>query len=135
MDEAKRAGIEADCLRLCRLFFVLSDRGEAEGYANLYIEDGTFERPGLSVRGREQVAAAIRARPAHLVMRHLGITALIDVISEDEAKGMGSHMLLMYDRLTGRAEPPQVGDFVDSYVRTEQGWRIASRVVNSAFSS
>jgi SnoaL-like domain len=126
-----RLFIEEQCCRLIQAFFVFSDRGEADAYANLYTLDGSFTRPGLSVSGRDELGAAIRARPPHLVFRHLGITASVDVIDERNATGRGSHMLVMHDRSTGEISPPVVGDFEDTYLKTADGWRIAKRVVRA----
>jgi ketosteroid isomerase-like protein len=126
-----RLFIEAQCRRLIQSFFVLSDRGEAEAYANLYTQDGSFTRPGLSVCGHNEIGAAIRARPPHLAFRHLGITALVEVIDEHSATGRGSHMLVMHDRNTGEVSPPVVGDFEDIYLKTAEGWRIAKRIVRA----
>lgn len=131
MNTEDRLFAELECYRLIQAFFVLSDRGEVEAYASLYTEDGTFTRPGLSVRGRQEIAAAIRSRPPHLVFRHLGITASVDVLDSQSATGRGSHMLILHDRSTGETAAPVVGDFEDAYVKTAEGWRIAKRVVQA----
>lgn len=133
MNTSLRIRIEVECLRLCREFFVYSDRGEASAYAALYTEDGKFILPWRTCTGREELMASIRNRPPNLIMRHLGINAAIDVVDETRATGRGSHMVFIYDRDSGRVGDPQIGDFVDNYVLSTDGWRIASRVVSLAF--
>jgi SnoaL-like domain len=127
------AEIEAECLRLCRAFYVLSDRGEADAYAALYTDDGIFSRPGLSVKGRSEIAEAIRNRPPNMAVRHVGMNAIIEMIDETSARGLGSVLAVNHDRSTGTTALPLVGDFEDSYILTYEGWRIASRVATLAF--
>lgn len=130
--EARRQ-IEASCARLASEFCLTSDQGEYEAYGALYALDGSFARPGLSVSGRAEIVAALKKRPPHLVMRHITANTVVDVIDYDHAVGRGNHLVVVHDRSTGRTEPPAVVDYVDSYVRTDEGWKIASREVTLAF--
>jgi hypothetical protein len=133
MDESLRASAEAACLRLTQAIFVLSDRGEYAAYANLFTETGRFCRPGLDVSGRHAILEAIQKRSDHVVMRHVGISAVVDMIDDNRAGGRGSHVFFMHDKNTGISAPPVVADFMDEYERTPAGWRIAARVVTTAF--
>ena len=63
-------------------------------------------------------------------MRHIVTNVLVDVLSEDEARGTNYLAMLSSHKST---TPPQeagglfVGGFEDHYVRTEDGWKFKSR--------
>ncbi len=130
--EARR-GIEAACVRLALDSCLTSDRGEYEAYGELYAPDGSFARPGLSVSGRDAIVAALKKRPAHLVMRHFTANAVVDVIDADRAVGRGNQLVFVLDRNSGETQPLVATDYADAYVRTEDGWKIASREVTRSF--
>jgi SnoaL-like domain len=132
MHEQQRLEIVMACLRLTNDFCLLSDRRDYEAYALLYAHNGRFTRPGLDVSGREAIVAALKQRPAHLIVRHGTVNAIVDVIDEDHAHGRGNHLVFIHDSNSGQTQPIAVTDYVDHYVRSSEGWKIASREVSRA---
>ena len=76
--------------------------------------------PDAPTVGREAILAAFKARPPR-VTRHVCSNVVIDVESEDAARGVSAMLLF-----TGAAEP-LVGSFHDRFVLTADGWRFAER--------
>jgi hypothetical protein len=130
MTEQQRLEIVMACLRLTNDFCLYSDQRDYDAYGQLYAPDGRFTRPGLDVSGREAIVAALKQRPAHLVVRHAGINAVVDVIDDNNARGRGNHFVFIHDSTAGQTQPVAVTDYVDRYVCTSEGWRIASREVS-----
>jgi hypothetical protein len=132
MKDSKRLRIEAECARLPLLFAKFADNGDHEALAALFTEDCTFARPfqpGYPFFGRDRVQAIFRDRPPILV-RHIVTNVLVDVISDNEARGTNYLAMLSSHAST---VPPQeagglyVGGFEDHYVKTGEGWKFMSR--------
>lgn len=130
--------IEHECeqvlLRSIRTF----DERDWQGFADTFAPDGVFFRanqPTQPLTGREAILAALKARPADRLTRHLCTNVQIEVIDQDHAKGQ-CYLYLFSATATppekamgGPADPVQrIGEYSDEYVRTDQGWRIARRV-------
>jgi hypothetical protein len=123
MKAKDRRAIEADCARLIALYANLNDEARWDEVAALYAEDGVMVRPtapDAPTVGREAILAAFKARPPR-VTRHVCSNVVIDVESEDAARGVSAMLLF-----TGAAEP-LVGSFHDRFVLTADGWRFAER--------
>lgn len=133
MEETERLGIELACQRLAFQFCSLNDHRRYREYSELFTEDGEFARPGLEVRGRGAIRDALSQRPAHLETRHLCTNVIIDVTGRDRATGTGTQLYFAHDTTAKATQTPLVIDFVDTYVRTPDGWRIATRRVTPAF--
>jgi len=132
MKDKKRLRIEAECAKLPLLFARYADNGDHEALAALFTEDCTFARPfqpDLPFFGRDKVQAIFRDRPPILV-RHVVTNVLVEVISENEARGTNYLAMLSSHAST---VPPQeagglyVGGFEDHYVKTGDGWKFMSR--------
>lgn len=123
----------AACERLTREFCIYSDRGQVDEYVGVFAEEGTFSRPGLEAKGREAIRAALLQRPDHIKARHLCTNVIVEFESDDRAVGTGTQLLLTYDHFERVTHPPIVVDFYDTYVRTVDGWKIASRAAVPAF--
>lgn len=123
MKAKDRRAIEHDCTRLIALYANLNDEARWDEVAALYAEDGVMVRPtapDAPTVGREAILAAFKARPPR-VTRHVCSNVVIDVESEDAARGVSAMLLF-----TGAAEP-LVGSFHDRFVLTADGWRFAER--------
>lgn len=123
MKAKDRRAIEHDCARLIALYANLNDEARWDEVAALYAEDGVMVRPtapDAPTVGREAILAAFKARPPR-VTRHVCSNVVIDVESEDTARGVSAMLLF-----TGAAEP-LVGSFHDRFVLTADGWRFAER--------
>ena len=89
VEEDARARIERACERLVIEFALLNDLGDNDGVAALFAANGTYERPmapGQAISGREAILASLKARDPRF-SRHIVTNILVDVISNDRAKG------------------------------------------------
>lgn len=133
MKDKKRLRIEAEVAKLPLLFAHYADLGDHEALADLFTENCQFARPfqpDHPFHGRDKVQAIFRDRPPILV-RHIVTNTLVEVISQNEARGSNYLTMLSSHAST---EPPQeagaiyVGGFVDHYVKAEGKWRFMSRM-------
>lgn len=123
MKNKDRRAAEADCARLVALYANLNDEARWEEVAALYAQDGVMYRPTAPeapVAGREAILAAFKSRPPRTT-RHICSNVVIDVDSEDTARGTSAMLLF-----TGEVAP-LVGSFHDRFVLTADGWRFAER--------
>lgn len=121
-NEDRRAA-EADCARLIALYANLNDEARWDEVAALYAEDGVMFRPtapDAPVVGREAILAAFKSRPPRTT-RHICSNVVIDVESDDTARGTSAMLLFTGDGA------PLVGSFHDRFVLTDDGWRFAER--------
>jgi hypothetical protein len=122
-----------ECTRLAHRFCCLADRSDAAGVANLFTAEGKFERGDLRVEGRPAIEKMTASRPPGMVTRHLLTTSLVEAIGDDAAEGL--HYCLVYVSGAGHnSERPIVREYQDRYRRTDEGWRIESRLVLTPFS-
>jgi len=128
--------IERACERLVLDFAYYSDRQEYEALAALFTRDGTMVRPtGDSLAGRDAILKAYQSRGAGRITRHVCTNIRIVVDSVDRARGLTYAVVYAANanqppeaHFGIRMEPRQlVGEFEDEFVRTDEGWRIASR--------
>ncbi|MBN9427192.1 MAG: nuclear transport factor 2 family protein [Burkholderiales bacterium] len=139
MNPEDQERIVRECSRLALAFAIHVDFGQAQACADLFTEDGTFERKGEILRGREEILAAQRARPPGLRTRHFCQPTWVTVIDESNAEGITYFANYRHEAdapLSGPAPltgPGVVGEFHDRFVLTPQGWRIASRRAKAAF--
>jgi hypothetical protein len=141
MDDNQRMMIEHECERLVMRYCHLIDGGEAGRVPELFTDDGVWASPGTRMVGRDELSAVMNHRQARrdLRSRHVCSTFVCDVIDEDRATGVV--YLSLYRRESvpehegpvGMSGPTMVGEYRDEFVRTEHGWRIASREAILAF--
>ena len=121
-----------ECTRLAHRFYCLADRSDAAGVANLFSNDGKFERGKLRVEGRVEIEKMTAARPPGMVTRHLLTTSMIEPIGDNAAEGR--HYCLVYISGAGQSpDRPIVREYHDRYRFTDEGWRIESRLVRTPF--
>ena len=131
------AAVERACERLVLDSAAHNDSKDWAALAALYTPDARLERPsGQVVEGREAIEAAYRAGPADRQARHVCTNITITVGGPAEATGTTTVVLYAWTAPppgeTGDGElptfpPPALGEFVDSFALTEQGWRISAR--------
>jgi 3-phenylpropionate/cinnamic acid dioxygenase small subunit len=97
------------------------DSGDADGWADTFIDDGRFDLGGRLLQGRAELVGFASGVSG---TRHVVTNPLIDVTG-DAARVRAYFMLL-----TGGAIA-MVGVYDDDVVRTADGWRFASRVFTS----
>jgi hypothetical protein len=130
------SSIEQACERLVLDFTYFSDHRENEALADLFTPDGIMTRPsGDRLVGRDAILKEYESRPAGRIARHFCTNIRIVVESDNRARGLT--YALVYSALAHepplqhfgpRVEPRQlIGEFEDEFVRTDDGWKIASR--------
>lgn len=127
--EADRRDCEALILAFCHFI----DHGEALRVVGLFTDDGVFDRKGAALRGHAALAEAMGKRPPGVVTRHVCSNIVLRAESPDRIVGTTAFLLFRRDgaALTADTGPATcleaVGDFEDVFIRTDVGWRIASR--------
>ncbi len=123
-----KAGLSGeDYAAILQLYFqypITLDSGDAEGYANLFTADGSFQNNV----GRAALIAFVKNRPATTV-RHAPLTPIITA-TPDGAKGTVMNMFIDVAKMP--AVITRVSQYNDTLVKTPQGWRFKTRVNGSA---
>ncbi len=136
MEETTRLAIEAACRRLSLEFARRNDAGEYEVLAGLFAEDGVLCRPlapDAVLNGRAEILADMRRKPGDVITRHICTNILVDVIDDSRAKGSTYYTVYLQSGVSDASQvftfdgTVYVGDYLDRYVRTRRGWRIAER--------
>lgn len=112
-----------DYSEILQLYFkypLALDNGDAEGYADLFTEDGAF---GDRV-GRAALLEFVRARKPSTV-RHAPLTPMITVSSEG---ARGVVMNLFIDVGQDGPRITRVSQYTDTLVKTSRGWRFKTRI-------
>lgn len=137
LEQAARDAIEHDCERLVLRSIRAFDERDWSGYAQLFTPDGVFIRasePDAPLAGHAAIVAALAARPAARLTRHLCTNIEID--AHDKTHAVGRCYLLLFaadssvraDRGGLAADSTQrVGEYRDIFAHTSEGWRIARR--------
>ncbi|WP_213957974.1 MULTISPECIES: nuclear transport factor 2 family protein [unclassified Variovorax] len=134
MQQSKSA-IVSHCQQLVAAFAVLVDARCGDAVAELFAQDGRFERRGATLAGREEIRAAQSRRPPDLYTQHLCFQSHIEVIDETSARGVTPFLLYRIQCADpaapalplSLAAPEMVGRFEDEFRRTTDGWRIQHR--------
>lgn len=138
MDGVERMLIERDCTRLSTEYARRVDFGEAARAAELFTDDAVLELSAGRFEGTEAIRGFFVKRQGQtdVVSRHVSTNVSIDVQDAKSAVGL---VYLTFYRVVHMGEgpaplglPSYVGSYADTYRRTEQGWRFASRVSSTA---
>lgn len=141
MEAETRERIERECARLVNAYAQYIDLGQAERVVELFTEDAVWEGPGTRMAGREEIRKGFAARQrSRRVSRHVCTNLRVDVVDEDEARGIVYLTLYRHDPqegAEGRAAPLDgpvvVGHYRDRFRRVDGAWRIAHREIEVAF--
>jgi hypothetical protein len=136
MDPAQ-ALVELEAIRVLKArYFRFVDTKQWRAFAELFEDDATAEfpadQPGLTLRGREELARRISAMLDGVVSLHQGYMPELELTSPTTAKGVWA----MEDRLEWPADAPDGprslhgwGHYHETYRKSAAGWRIASLVL------
>ena len=112
-----------------------NDRRDWAELAELYTPDARLVRPsGHAVDGRDAIRVNYQQGPADRRTRH--VCTNIRVVIDGEHTASATTLVLIFSWTTpGLGEgnelpivgPPTLGEFVDTFERGEDGWRIAAR--------
>ena len=131
IDVKVRAEIEALLTEQCYLI----DRGMLDRLPDLFTEGGVFAIPGVEMKGRDQIRAAMAKRPENRIASH----AISNVrLVEDGPDRVLSEFTLTVHRFDGEAPGPAtplvVGFVKQVIVREADGhWRLAEHRLTPMF--
>jgi 3-phenylpropionate/cinnamic acid dioxygenase small subunit len=110
---------DAEIRNLLARYCVLLDQDDVEAWVALFTPDATYQVYGHTFAGHEGLRKMLRGAPGGL---HLGGPPAIDPVDDGHARAQQN--LLFVDRATGESRRAL---YDDELVRTDDGWRIASR--------
>ncbi|HME40396.1 MAG TPA: nuclear transport factor 2 family protein [Steroidobacteraceae bacterium] len=135
LSAAERVEIERACERIVYAYSRALDLGDMSAAADFFAENGSFARPMAPekvIEGREAIRAALLTRPKTLLTKHLATNVMIEVVSQDEARGLS--YLTMISTTPGDAAAPYVsagpvyfGELKDRFVRQGGEWKFLER--------
>ena len=140
-DILRRLADERACERLIVRYTHLVDFGRAPEIADLFTDDGVWRTDDFEMRGRDEILAGFGRRQGvtRRQSRHVCTNVLIEV-DGDRATGLCYLVNYRHDSETGEAEKPApadvpkfVGEYHDTFRRTEDGWRFVDRYCDMAF--
>ena len=135
MELLHRIAAERECERLTYRYCEAVDFGHASRLADVFAADGVFEAGGLHLVGQEEIRRVFAERELVRELRTLHVCSNLRVDVLDEVYGHRRRLphAVPPARVGGlvRARPDDrpavIGSYHDHYVRTADGWRIASR--------
>ncbi len=116
-----------DYMEILQLYFrypLLLDSGDAEGYADLFTADGSFN----DRKGRAALIDFVKTRAATTV-RHAPLTPVITATADGAS---GTVLNLFVDVAPMPAVVTRITQYRDTLVKTPAGWRFKTRVNGSA---
>jgi ketosteroid isomerase-like protein len=133
---------ERDISRLMVDYCRFVDFGEAGRVPALFTDDGVWQAAGVDCRGRDAMAAMFAKREtlSRRTSRHVITNVSIDVTG-DEATAVSYLINYRHDTNDDSpavtpapiADPKFMGEYHDTFRRTAEGWRFASRRCDLAF--
>ena len=132
---------ERACERLIMTYTHLVDGGRAAEIAELFTGDGVWRTDEFAMRGQDEIRAGFGRRQGvtRRQSRHV-CTNVVVTVDGDRATGLCYLVNYRHDSETGQAEHPApadvpkfVGEYHDTFVRTEQGWRFQDRYCDMVF--
>ncbi|MDB5861377.1 MAG: hypothetical protein JWQ76_5066 [Ramlibacter sp.] len=139
MDELRTAAIQVACMNLVARYGQLADQREHQAFSEVFAPEGEWIRPGMHMRGREEIFRFMESRPARALTRHVCGSIAIDVADEDHARGLSYTTVYRESDYGGSGtarlvQPEMVVDYRDTFVRIDGRWHIASRHTTVVFS-
>jgi len=128
--------IERECLRLSNAFAYLIDRREYRALAQLFTEDGLFERDGIDMVGRKEIEESLATSQAFT--RHVTTGHHFTLLNETAARAESvnrSYFAMPTGDPPFSLKPDQmlILDLTDLYRKTDFGWKIAERRARTVF--
>jgi len=106
------------------------DQFDAEAFANLFTEDGILIIGDSRWEGRDAIRARIEALDSRTTIRHH--MSSIRITQQDAFNATGVSYAVIYSSPASNSSneisgPALIGDYIDRYVLTAEGWRISRR--------
>jgi hypothetical protein len=139
MNDTERMIAELACRRLAMEFATFIDLRRYDAVVGLFCEDAIYNPRGTDFHGREGVRQYLFSRPAHRRSRHLISNHIVNIEDNDHATGFCNLVYYAVENAPAPATPAAldspvlIGDYHDIYRRTDEGWRIASRIGHIVF--
>lgn len=123
-----------DCTNLVYGYAYHRDQFNAEEFSNLFTEDAHLTVLSNSWQGRDAIRERIVQLKNGSTIRHEMSTIYIQVIDTHHATGVSYATLYSapagVDTVTG---PSLIGEYRDEFLLTDEGWKIAKRVLTRKF--
>lgn len=138
MTDLERMAIEHACAQLQIRFHICIDTFQHDKILDMFAPDGTWDQviKGM-LRGHKEIKGYLDKKYTGPVTKHVNTNNAIDVIDENHAKGLCYYTY--YHAEPGTPVPcplngpSAVGQYDDTFVRTPQGWKFASRSPRNHF--
>ena len=132
-DEAAMAA----CRALVLDYAYYRDRYDANGYAGLFAKDAVLSILGVDYAGRAAIKARLLENRDRPVIRHHMSTIKIFAVDGTAARGV-SYVTVYVEPATGQlpvtsADYTTIGEYHDTFKRTDAGWKIARREFKQTF--
>lgn len=135
MSAEERWAAESEIRNLVARLGHLADDGDLEVYITLFTEDAVWRGPTGTHQGHEDLLAGARQRRADKIQgpgtdtRHVNTTLWVEVDGPDTARAQSYYLYL---RQAGTQSPvlAMSGRYDDTFRRTPDGWKLASRTIS-----
>jgi len=124
-----------DCANLVTDYAYFRDRFDAVEFSNIFTEDASLSVGSQTWEGRDNIRARIEGLDKSGTIRHLMSTIRIEPIDDLHATGVS--YATIYTSTAGSNSTEGfaiIGEYHDSFVLTDDGWRISSRELKPVFS-
>ncbi|MDP6722587.1 MAG: nuclear transport factor 2 family protein [Pirellulaceae bacterium] len=143
MDRQQERLIEWACQKVLRQYYTHVDQYEYEDAAALFTDDATWKVMGVDLKGRDQILEGLYAGLQKGTIRHVLTNTVVTVIDEDHAEARSYNNIYYSPRArTDETEgalpfdgPNRISDHYASFTRTDDGWKMSSRVGRVIFRS
>lgn len=131
----------ATCMRLNMDYSYYRDHGDAKSYAALFTENGVQQLASSVLKGRKAIEEEAAARMKGTVSRHVLTNIRINLLDSTHADGVAYISFYIGKGSIDNGRPLEmdgpylVGEYHDTYVKTKDGWRFASRKLVPVFAS
>ena len=130
--------IQTACAMLVARYGHLADQREHQAFSELFATDGEWIRPGMHMRGREEILHFMESRSPTALTRHVSGGVHVEVIDTEHAHGLSDTTVYREPNFAGRLpvrllQPEMVVDNRDQYVRIDERWHIAKRHTTVVF--
>jgi hypothetical protein len=140
MTPEQEAQIEAACIRLQQRYGTLADRQDPK-FRELFAEDASITLPDLPpFAGIETIMAGqAEWKASGIVMRHVCTNFAVEAVDADHATGLCYLMVFRREAtpeppaVTPQSQPISLGEYHDTFVRTDGRWLFKSRVLHRVF--
>jgi len=129
------ADVYRDCSNLVTDYAYFRDKFDAVGFSNLFTQDASLSVGNQTWEGRDDIRARIEGLDKSGSIRHLMSTIRIEPIDELHASGVSYATIYTASAGSNSTEGfAVIGEYHDSFVLTDDGWKISKRELKSVFS-